>query len=210
MSNDVQQVGQGDLSHLLSSAQSPVSDRRRSGRSVISARRVVISMITLVVLGVAGTAAMLWHEGYRAYIIHTGSMSPELVPGDLVIDRPAKSTAKPGQIITFQHSPTGEGGLVTHRVVAVTQFGIRTRGDANDSADVWTIKPGWVHGSVEYRIPYGGYVSYFLQQPTGLGASIASLFALMLLWRMFFPPEDGDQVGSPVRRRSPAHAASTA
>lgn len=210
MSIDEQQVGQGNLSHLLSSAEPAARGRRRRERPLITARRVTISLITLLVLGVAGTAAMLWHQGYRAYIIHTGSMSPELVPGDLVIDRPAKTTPKPGQIITFQHSPTDAGGLVTHRVVAVTQFGIKTKGDANDSADVWTIKPGWVHGSVQYRVPYGGYVSYFLQQPTGLGACLASLFALIFLWRMFFPPEEGEQAVPPARRPSPAHAASTA
>ncbi|WAX56041.1 signal peptidase I [Jatrophihabitans cynanchi] len=213
MSLDEQQVGQGDLSHLLSSFAEPAARARRRapGVRVVTARRVVITLITLLVLGVVGTAAMLWHEGYRAYIIHTGSMSRELVPGDLVIDRPAKGQLKPGEIITFQHSPTDEGGLVTHRVVEVTQFGIRTKGDANDSADVWTIKPGWVHGSVEYRIPYGGYVSYFLQQPTGIGASLAALFALIFLWRMFFPPEEEDeQAEPPARRRSPAHAASAA
>ena len=80
-----------------------------------------------------------WHSGYRAYVIHTGSMESTLMPGDLIIDRPVTGELQPGEIITFRHSAGPD--LVTHRITDITAAGIHTKGDANRSADVWLINP---------------------------------------------------------------------
>jgi hypothetical protein len=36
-------------------------------------------------------------------------------------------------------------------------------------------------------IPHGGYVLYFFSQRAGIGALVAGLLALSLLWGLFFP-----------------------
>ena len=63
-----------------------------------------MATIIAVMVGIAGAGVWLWHSGYRAYVVHTGSMSPNYKPGSLVIDGPAKGNYHPGEVITFRHS----------------------------------------------------------------------------------------------------------
>lgn len=150
-------------------------------------RRIVWGLLVLVFLGIAGTIGGFYAAGYRPYIIHTGSMVPELVPGDLVIDRPADGHYRVGDVITFRHGPTDD--LVTHRITQITGPGIHTKGDANPTADVWTIPRSFVEGVGTWRIPGAGYAVVFLRQPTGFAAIVMSLVGLILLWQLFFPDE---------------------
>ncbi len=59
---------------------------------MLTARRICLATIIAVVVGIGATGAWLWHSGYRAYVVHTGSMTPTYKPGSLVIDGPAKGT----------------------------------------------------------------------------------------------------------------------
>lgn len=145
-------------------------------------------LLAVIVLGIAGTGYGFWRAGYRAYIIHTGSMSPTLVPGDLIIDRPPSDGYHPGDIITFRHSAGPD--LVTHRMVDFTNGSIHTKGDANRTADVWDIPPSYVEGVVDFRLPGFGYAVVFLRQPTGFASIVVALVGLILLWRLFFPEEE--------------------
>jgi len=156
-------------------------------------RRIVWGLLLLVVLGVGGAIGGFYAAGYRAYVIHTGSMEPTLMPGDLIIDRPADGEYQVGDIITFRHGPTAD--LVTHRITQITANGVHTKGDANRTADVWTIPEPYVEGVVRWHAPGLGFAVVFLKQPTGLVSIGLMLIALVLLWQMFFPSET-DFVGS--------------
>ena len=57
-------------------------------------------------------------------MVHTGSMTPNIASGDLVIDRPA-GPVHVGQVITFAKAP---GQYVTHRVAAITPKESRPEG----------------------------------------------------------------------------------
>jgi signal peptidase len=138
-----------------------------------------------LLLAVALATVVVRHEGYQLYIVHTGSMMPTLNPGDVVVDQPA-SSVHPGEIVTFRHS-TVTNDLVTHRVAAVRHGVIRTKGDANRTADLWHIQPGMVRGAVSHRIPHLGYALVFLKQPAGVAAVLTSAWTVMLLWGLFFP-----------------------
>lgn len=159
-------------------------------------RRIVWGLLLLIFLGVAGAVGGFYATGYRAYIIHTGSMVPDLVPGDLIIDRPADRNYRVGDVITFRHGPTPD--LVTHRIVQITPVGIHTKGDANRTADVWTIPRPYVEGVVRWTLPGFGYAVVFLKQPTGLASIVVMLIGLVLLWQLFFPAEpEPDQSAPP-------------
>jgi signal peptidase len=150
-----------------------------------------LATIIAVIVGIGATGAWLWHSGYRAYVVHTGSMSPTYKPGALVIDKPAKDGYRPGQVITFHHSAQTTD-VVTHRITDITSTGlIHTKGDANRTADVWDIRPDQVRGTVVAGVPFGGFVVVYLQQPAGIASAILALMALILLWGLWFPPEDG-------------------
>src|SRR4051812_13120510 len=124
--------------------------------------------------------AHAWQAGYRVYVVHTGSMAPTLQPGDVVVDRRPTDLAA-GDVITFRHSDATDD-VVTHRIVRVTNGGIRTKGDGNRSADVWQIRPDQVRGVMATTVPHLGYALVFLKQPAGIGAVMTGALALVLLW----------------------------
>lgn len=135
---------------------------RRSWRRLVTVLAVVAAFASL-----GGCAA--WFFGtYRAYVVHTGSMEPSLIPGDLVIDRRDPEFVETGDVITFYPSSAAVE-VVTHRIVAVSGDGtITTRGDANDSDDPIPIRSELVQGRVVGRVPLAGYAVVYLQHPTGL------------------------------------------
>jgi signal peptidase I len=174
------------------------------------ARRIALSVCALIFLTFAVTAGIAWQKGYRIYVIHTGSMTPSLRPGDAVLDRPAPTTVAIGEVVTFGVN-SGPDSVVTHRVNAIDADGIKTKGDANRTPDPWTVKPSDVVGSKVATLPYMGYVLVYLQHPKGIASIITTTLALILLWQLFFPmsqaSDDSLQVGTspPGRRRRHAH-----
>lgn len=168
------------------------------------ARRLGFAAGTLLLLAVVVLAAF-WHSGWRAYVIHTGSMTPVFEPGDLVLDRPARQGYAVGDVATFRIGPEER---VTHRITHVSDLGIRTKGDANRVADVWEIPPGHVDGVVAHRAPHLGYLVFFLQQPPGVVGVMSSGLSLVLLWGLFFPSAPSGPAGErSAGRRTGAGAA---
>lgn len=74
----------------------------------------------------------------RTFVVTSGSMSPTITAGDVLISwaKPAEAV-EVGDVVTVHSEKTR--GLVTHRVVEVEHEGDRTvvrlKGDANDSLD---------------------------------------------------------------------------
>lgn len=137
-----------------------------------------------------GCATLAWHEGYRAHIVHTGSMTPTSRSGDLVIDRPVQHSNHRGEVITFRHSDLSSD-VSTHRITDVTGGVIHTKGDANPTPDVWDIRPNQVEGRVLTGVPNAGYVVEFLKRPAGVIALMAALVTASLLLALFFPFSSG-------------------
>lgn len=105
--------------------------------------------------------------GWRPYTVLTGSMRPNIDPGDVVMDRPMDvSDAKVGHVITFS-DPSRNGALVTHRIRSITRGPVRTdvetRGDANNSSERWSIKTTDQVGRVVYVIPKVGHLANFIR-----------------------------------------------
>ena len=153
------------------------------------ARRILGLIGTLAACTVLGLGADAWAQGVRAYVVRTGSMTPTLRPGDLVVDEPAAAGAplRVGDIITFHPQPeTTE----THRVHAIVGAGIVTKGDANRTPDVGEIQPSMISGRVALTVPYGGYAAVFFQQPTGIAALILFFIAVRLAWDLLSPPAE--------------------
>jgi signal peptidase len=71
---------------------------------------------------------------------------------------------KKGDIICFKLS---EPSSITHRIINITNEGFITKGNANEDADMWTVKKENVIGKVEMTIPFIGYLGYFVRTPLG-------------------------------------------
>ena len=116
----------------------------------------------------------------------------------VVIDGPAKSTYKPGKIITFCHSNLTTD-VVTHRVAELRDGFIHTKGDANRTADVWDIRPNQVQGIFVMKLPHLGYLLVFLRRPAGVASLVIGGLALMLVWGLRNPS---------TQKRAPSKSAS--
>jgi signal peptidase len=144
--------------------------------------------------------------GHEVLTVLSGSMTPVIDTGDVVVDRPLTAAQANhlhvGQIVTYELPGryfNGQPMLITHRIVGV--FTIRnkatgqvehlyvTKGDANNVVDPRSVAPGQIVGLYEWRIPYGGYVSAFIHRPLGfalfIGLPIVYLVGgeFLVLWR---------------------------
>lgn len=166
---------------------------------MLIARRITLALVTVTLLVVAVAMGTAWHRGYRLYVIHTGSMTPALKPGDVVFDKPShlgdavldrpvpNAAIKPGEIVTF--IADSHGSLVTHRIVSVTNGVIVTKGDANATNDPWNLTASQVVGQQITTLPRVGYLLVYLKQPLGIASVLVSIIGLALLWQLFFPTE---------------------
>lgn len=123
--------------------------------------------------------------GYRSFTVRSGSMTPAIETGDVVVTKPvAPLSARVGDVVTFV-DPEGTGKLFSHRVQSVRAVGddvaFVTRGDANTSTEHWRVPAGGSVGKVAYRIPKIGYaLSYIDSGPVRL--ALVAIPALLLLW----------------------------
>jgi signal peptidase I len=123
--------------------------------------------------------------GFRSFTVRSGSMTPAIETGDVVVTQPISPlSARVGDIVTFV-DPEGTGKLFSHRVQSVRAVGDEvafiTRGDANTSTEHWRVPANGSIGHVVYRIPKIGYALSWIDSGPARLALIA-VPALLLLW----------------------------
>ena len=130
----------------------------------------IVSYIVIAVVFIFMVISILSNIGlfgYKFYDILTGSMSPTINTGSLIIVKEIDSNeVKEGDVITFKGSSTSN--LTTHRVVEVIEknnnIKFQTKGDANDVLDPMLVDEGLLVGKVILDIPYMGKVMSFINQ----------------------------------------------
>lgn len=150
---------------------------------------VIATLTCLGVIVVFAGLAYLHHTNERVLVMTTGSMSPVIHPGDMVVLKPGPVTAiRPGDVISFDR-PTSAGGRVTHRVVAVdnTPSGpaFHTKGDRNHDEDAWVVQYHGVAWREVHVLPAVGQVLATAKRPTGQLALALFIFAMSLI--LFLP-----------------------
>jgi signal peptidase I len=143
--------------------------------------KMVLRSLTVAILGFIAFVAIMTGLGWRAYVVHTGSMTPHIPSGDLVIDEPA-GPVHVGEVITFAKAP---GQYVTHRIAAITSSGIQTKGDANPTADFGYVTQSEVKGGVYAAVPYAGFVAVFCSHPEGVIGLVLLMCSIWLAWILF-------------------------
>lgn len=150
---------------------------------------VVFSLIALVATATVTSAIGLW----RAEVVLSGSMRPQIPPGsvELFLPEPTKEL-RIGQVVAFH--PPKASFVVTHRVTGIDKshgVWITTKGDANNTADPWGkvhVEGGtvWVVHGV---IPDLGYVTSWARGPwPRIGVLVTALVVagwliLQRIWR---------------------------
>lgn len=93
--------------------------------------------------------------------VETGSMEPQLQPGDgfIAIPTAVAGPVETGDVIVFDAVNLHGGGLVTHRVVGETDGGYVTRGDANPVTDQDGDEPPVQEGQIQAKaLQIGGEI----------------------------------------------------
>lgn len=147
----------------------------RRGVEALFAAVVVSALGLWVVTHLAPVA------GYGLFAVRSGSMTPALEVGDLVVTRLVDpSEVEQGDVITIE---TGGRAVVTHRVVAVqaTDDGpvYTTRGDANATPDPRAARADQLRGRIDWRVPLLGYVLAMIAMPAGIVALVSIAAALL-------------------------------
>lgn len=104
--------------------------------------------------------------GYRVYDILTGSMSPTINPGNLVVVKEiSPNEVKTNDVITFKSDITNN--VTTHRVIKIInnngEIKFITKGDANNTQDPMPLSERLLIGKVIFQIPYLGGILRSLQ-----------------------------------------------
>ena len=102
-------------------------------------------------------------------IVLSGSIAPELNPGDIVVSAYINpEEIKINDVITFT-SADNPKNCITHRVINITNengsIGFQTKGDANEDPDQRIAQSSELIGKVVLVIPYIGYLPHFAQSP---------------------------------------------
>jgi len=138
--------------------------------------------------------------GYRTMTMLTGSMAPQINPGDVTVVTPVPSAqVRTGMIISY-HIPVQDHRVVTHRVIAVTpgpngSTTVQTKGDANNGKDPWTAT---LQGDTAYQVrgvvPVLGTTIRFLRTPVlrdALLYGVPTILAGWVLLGLWAPRKNG-------------------
>lgn len=144
---------------------------------------ILIVNISLIVGSYVNPEKVPSFLGYKPFIVLSGSMEPEILPGDLIITKitdPEEIAV--GDIISFREDETT---VVSHRVTEVLSkegLAYHTKGDANINADAQTVLSEDLEGRYLFRIGGLGSVALFLQTPMGLLLFVVIPLCLFILY----------------------------
>lgn len=116
--------------------------------------------------------------GFRTFVILTGSMEPEIIPGDVIVIRNLSADKiKEQDIITYKL----DSNFITHRVIGINEQGFITKGDSNDVEDSNIVEKSQLIGKKVIIIPKLGYAINFLSRPLIKSILIGILVFFVLL-----------------------------
>ena len=140
-------------------------------------------VVLVVIFAVLLVGARLF--GIQVYSVISGSMEPEYPVGSLIyVKKVDPSEIKVDDVITYvlpSETPS------THRVVRIDEEKqlFYTKGDANKTEDGAPVHFKNLIGTPVFKIPYLGYVAYYIQHPPGMYIAIAAGAVLLIL--VFLP-----------------------
>ena len=183
-----------------------------AGRFYFQVLTTVLAIVVTMVAAVAVVLAVATHLapkgeytvfGHPAMIVLSGSMSPVIQTGALIIDDRVSAAQADhlhvGQIVTFRES-AGSATTITHRIVGVTTANgavvYITKGDRNNAADSPPHPASDVVGVFSFAIPRGGYILNALHRPLVLGLLLASPIFWFIAGPLFRMARDMDEKAS--------------
>lgn len=137
-----------------------ISSKRKEHSKLVYA--IAISLLVLMVGLTCG------YYKYQAIVVATGSMTPNIYKGDVVIVEKLNEkdilNLKVGDILVFHR----DDKIVVHRIYEIYSSGqetfFKTKGDHNKDPDGYLIETSEVIGTVKFKIRYIGYPTVVLNE----------------------------------------------
>ncbi len=146
---------------------------------LINKIRLVYSCFMGLVIIAGFGVSVLFCMGIRPFIVVSGSMEPAIHVGSICavnMNCPYNEIAD-NDIISFKNGEM----TVTHRAVKVTQNGIVTKGDANNTDDVKPVTMDDYIGKVIFSIPYLGYGAAVFKTRLGIFMGVGFVILSLLI-----------------------------
>ncbi len=164
---------------------------------VFKAINILLS-IALVFIAVGVAYVAIPYFGNQALIVRSGSMTPTIDVGSIVVVRSANQLDSPvplttplynkGDVIAFR-SEKNSKTIITHRIVSAETnnngVAYKTKGDANDEPDGWTVSEKNILGKTFITIPAVGKLLAFAKSKVGFSLLIIFPAVLVILMEMF-------------------------
>jgi signal peptidase len=167
---------------------------------------LILALVLISVLSFGARVPLLARLGFNFFAVTSGSMEPKLPTGSLIYAGSYKlESLKAGDIITYQKTnEKKESAIVTHRISSVDKkeekqqteengkksektiisYTFKTKGDANQTPDEYTVSPGEIIGMYKWGIPKLGYISMFAQKPAGFIVLVILPAAILIIWEI--------------------------
>lgn len=134
---------------------------------------LAITMVIFLTTRIQGNTPTVF--GYTIFRISTGSMEPELMIGDVILDKVVddETEISVGDVITFEGGSQFDGKLVTHKVIKAPytdengNIMLQTHGIANELDDT-PISIDQVRAKMICKIPYIDTLYNLFLSPCGL------------------------------------------
>ena len=142
-------------------------DEKKNNETVDVRKNFLFRYLFIIILVILVFGVNLLGSGYFKYSIvsiGSGSMSPKIEKGDVVIYEKIDKEKMPeiGKVLVFKK----DDKTVVHRIIEIVDTGSEkvyyTKGDANESPDGYPILYKDMVGVVKFRIKYIGIPSVFL------------------------------------------------
>lgn len=138
-----------------------IKDSRYNNRKLVLYSFITFALLTIVLL----TSGLFT---YQALTIGSGSMSPAIEKGDVIILKSMKNEEarkiKKGDVLVYNH----DNKIIVHRVIKKSNNGetisFKTKGDYNNAKDSWIVKQEDVIGIVKFRIRWVGMPTVALNE----------------------------------------------
>ena len=146
-----------------------------SSRRTGTLRRVIHLAMTTFNILIAGGILILLITGGRLTVVTSGSMTPTLNVGDIVVVTPTQDIQN-GTIAVY----IGERSLVIHRVVSITTQNNGTKlyvfkGDANNNVDPNPVPQKYIVGKMMFKLPSIGLPVVLLTKNVGGFSTMSAL-----------------------------------
>jgi signal peptidase I len=135
-------------------------------------RLLLLAVLGLVAFAIAVLTVIPRATHGTALTVLTGSMTPGIPVGSVVVDRPVDpGTLHVGDVATYQVAP-GKAEYITHRIIRVDASKTPTmfifKGDANRGPDIDPVPATAIRGKVWFHVPYLGSLRDAMHTKGGL------------------------------------------